>query len=172
MPVLVRNELFEVDRPSLSVTTISGGTSANVIPNRCRLSLDRRMLPGETGDLVAAELEEMIEAVRKQAPEVEIDYRVRPAHWDPYLISDQEPLVQELIQAFRQDQGGEPELRAKGACTDGSHLFHLGRMPAVLFGPGDHRRSHQVDEAVALDKIASATRILSLALGRLLGTGP
>src|SRR5260370_2844141 len=33
--------------PTLSVGRIEGGTSVNTVPDRCRIEVDRRILPGE-----------------------------------------------------------------------------------------------------------------------------
>ncbi|RPJ02505.1 MAG: M20 family peptidase, partial [Deltaproteobacteria bacterium] len=51
-----RNEAFDIPEPSLSVTMIHGGTKENIIPDRCDLVLDRRMIPGETTETVTGEL--------------------------------------------------------------------------------------------------------------------
>src|SRR5262249_4962319 len=34
-------------RPTISVGLIDGGTSANTVPDRCHIEIDRRLLPGE-----------------------------------------------------------------------------------------------------------------------------
>ena len=158
------NDQFEVSQPSISVTMIEGGTKVNVIPNRCRLSIDRRMLPGENSETVRKEIEELIAGVLAEAPGTEISYQFNPGHWDPYVISPQEPIVQTLVESFHRVLGREPVMGTKGAYTDGSHLYNLGGIPAVLFGPGRHALSHQVDECVGVDKIEIATQVLIDAL--------
>ena len=35
-------------RPTFSVGTIHGGTGANIVPDRCTIQVDRRLMPGET----------------------------------------------------------------------------------------------------------------------------
>ena len=54
------DDRFEIPQPSISVTMIDGGTQVNVIPNRCRIAVDRRMIPGETTDSVLHELNEIV----------------------------------------------------------------------------------------------------------------
>src|SRR5512143_1358212 len=51
--------LFEIPRPSLSVTMIQAGTKVNIIPERCTFSIDRRLMPGETSESVVREIEEV-----------------------------------------------------------------------------------------------------------------
>ena len=159
---------FELSKPSISVTLIDGGSQVNVIPNRCRLSVDRRMLPGETTESVMAELEKMIQSI--SMPGIGVEVKMRPGFWDPYLISEKEPIVQVLIDAYRQSTGSEPTVRTKLACTDGSHIYNLGGIPAVLFGPGIPELSHQVDECVPIQNLVTATDIYMSAFDTLLAS--
>ncbi|MCC6905205.1 MAG: M20 family metallopeptidase [Anaerolineae bacterium] len=163
------NDFFEVPYPSISVTQINGGHTINVIPERCDLSVDRRMLPGETFDDVMAQLQAVIDEVKAENEALEIEARVRKGYWDPYLIAVEEPVVQANITAFRRVMGTEPTIGSKGACTDASHLANIGKIPTVLFGPGNERMSHKADECVSIDALVQATEIYSLMFEELLG---
>jgi acetylornithine deacetylase/succinyl-diaminopimelate desuccinylase-like protein len=146
---------------------IHGGTKENIIPDRCDLVLDRRMIPGETTETVMKELQEVITPLLQEEKNVRIDVKMRPNYWDPYLLSEEEPIVQALVDSVREVTGKEPGTGAKAGCTDGSHLFHLGRIPAVLFGPGNAGLSHKADEWVAIDNILAATDVFSSLFNRL-----
>ena len=165
----LRDDLFEVPTPSMSVTRIEGGSKINVIPNQCRFGIDRRMLPGETTETVTAEIERMIQDVAQKNPGAEIKQHVRPTYWDPYVITRQEPVVLALETAVEQITGRQAVFGVKGSCTDGSHLFHMGGVPAVLFGPGHYEMAHKADECVAVEKIVDAAGVLMAAMEKLLG---
>jgi len=161
-----KDDNFELSKPSMSVTLIDGGNQVNVIPNRCRLSVDRRMLPGETTESVMAELKKMIQSI--SVPDINVDVEMRPGFWDPYLISDKEPIVQVLTDAYRRCTGSEPTVRTKLACTDGSHIYHMGKIPAVLFGPGIPEMSHKIDECVPIQNLVIATDIFMTTIDTLM----
>jgi len=163
-----RNDDFDVPEPSLSVTMIHGGTKENIIPDRCDLVLDRRMIPGETTETVLGELRETIDPILQEERGLKIEMKVRPNFWDPYLISEKEPIVQALVESVREVTGEKPGIGAKAGCTDGSHLFHLGEIPTVLFGPGDARLGHQADEWVAIEDIRTSTEVFLTVFIRLL----
>jgi acetylornithine deacetylase/succinyl-diaminopimelate desuccinylase family protein len=163
-----RNDAFDVPEPSLSVTMIHGGTKENIIPDRCDLVVDRRMIPGETTETVLGEMRETIGPIVQKERELKIDMKVRPNFWDPYLISKKEPIVQALVESVEEVTGEKPGIGAKSGCTDGSHLFHLGGIPTVLFGPGDARLGHQADEWVAIEDILKATDVMLSIFNRLL----
>ena len=52
---------------SLSVTRIAGGVADNVVPDACELTVDRRMLPGESAETVLPEVEAILERAREEA---------------------------------------------------------------------------------------------------------
>ena len=164
-----RNDAFDVPEPSLSVTMIHGGSKENIIPDRCELVLDRRMIPGETSETVTAELNTAIDSVLLQEKDLRIECKLRPNRWDAYLISETEPVAQALMEAFREVTGKRGETGAKAGCTDGSHIFNFGGIPAALFGPGNAGMSHKADEWVAIEDLAPSTQVLASAFNRLLG---
>ncbi len=154
-----RNDIFDIPSPSISVTTISGGTKVNIIPERCELAVDRRMLPGETEETVMEELKKIIDPIVAGGKGLKIETRVRPDHFDPYLISEDEPIVQATIESFKQITGQKPEVAAKPSCTDASHLFHKAGIPTVIFGPGNGKLCHKPDECVDIADIVMSSHI-------------
>lgn len=164
-----RNDAFGIPLPTISVTMIRGGAQVNIIPNRCNLSIDRRMIPGETTETVIKELQDVIKPILKEEKTLRIEMKMRPVTWDAYLISDTEPIVQATVESFKTVVGKAPEISAKSACTDGSYLFHLGGIPTVLFGPGNQYLSHKADECVFLDNVVLSTKIFVEIFSKLLG---
>ena len=155
-----RDDRFEIPQPSISITMINGGTQVNVVPNRCRLAVDRRMIPGETTDSVMHELETAISSATEDQPDIEVEIHVRSESWDAYLISEEEPVVVLLKQAHFAITGEQPTIRTKLACTDASHIFHQAGIPVALYGPGIAGKSHQVDECVPINNLIVATEVL------------
>jgi acetylornithine deacetylase/succinyl-diaminopimelate desuccinylase family protein len=163
-----RDAHFEIPTPSMSVTMINAGTQVNVIPNRCRFSIDRRMIPGETSGSVLAELREIVDSVLARQEGFEVDIEMRPDWWDPYLIAEDEPIVAALKSAHFEVTRREPIVRTKLACTDASHIFHQAGIPVVLYGPGIAGRSHQVDECVPVEDLVQATNVLLKVIDKIL----
>jgi acetylornithine deacetylase len=163
-----RDERFEIPAPSISVTTIKGGQTVNVIPDSCSFSIDRRMLPGETEQQVLAELKKAIDPVRADLDGAEVRVNVRSGCWDPYVISPDEPVALAAVDAAREILGREPEVGYKAACTDASHLATRAGIPTVLVGPGNERLSHKPDERISVDALVQGTAIYVEMFKRLL----
>ena len=155
-----KDDRFEISHPSISVTMINAGTQVNVIPNRCRIAVDRRMIPGETTDSVLHELDEIVSSAIAGQPDIDVEIHMRPESWDPYLITEDEPVVVALKKGHFEVTGERPIVRTKLACTDASHIFHQAGIPVVLYGPGIAGKSHQVDECVPISNLIVATGVL------------
>jgi acetylornithine deacetylase/succinyl-diaminopimelate desuccinylase family protein len=163
-----RNDLFDVPQPVLSVTTIKGGTKINVIPDRCSIEIDRRLLPGESPDQALRDITDAIDAARTWDPQLKTDVRVLE-EWPPMETSAEEPIVKSLVDAVYSVTGVKPGLYGKAAGTDASWLVRDAKIPTALLGPGDPRLSHTPDECVDLEKVTLAGKVFATLAASVLG---
>ncbi len=133
-----------------NVGTIAGGVQANIVPDHCRIMIDRRTLPGETearvrsgllGGLQRAGFKPVITSTKGAA--------CRPMETEPTL-----PLVIAFLHAARQQK---PE--GVDYYCDASVLSE-GGIPSVVFGPGDIAQAHTATEWISLQSLERAQRIL------------
>jgi acetylornithine deacetylase/succinyl-diaminopimelate desuccinylase-like protein len=139
---------------TLSVGRVEGGVSVNTVPDRCRVEIDRRLLPGEDPNSAPDELT----AYLRRHTDIAFECS-RPWLCCPSLSADASAnLTARLGQAIDRVTG-KHEVRAVPFGTDASSLALAG-VPAVVFGPGDIARAHTCDEWVPLDEVAQAAEIL------------
>jgi len=146
-----------VGHASLSVTRISGGIADNVVPDACELTLDRRLLPGETLDDALAELDAMLtRAKRDHGVEAEVA-AIRTAGGPTETAIDHR-LVREAVAASRRHGVTFPQ---PGGLTGGCDLVHYRDAGAVgiVLGPGSLDVAHQPDEYVPWDELSRAAAI-------------
>lgn len=160
------NERFEVPVPSLTVTRVAGGIADNVVPQTCTLTVDRRLLPGESVSQAIQEIEGRVQKVVGKRASVRCHVKT---WWEPYYLDPAHPLVQAAYRSCQRVLGYGPELRCKGGATDASHLYHLAGIPSVLLGPGEPSQSHVVGERVSLQKVEDAVEIYADLAMQLLG---
>lgn len=127
---------------TLSVGLIGGGTQVNVVPERCWIEVDRRLIPGEDPDRAYAE------------------YRDRlGVEFEPPSISDI-PLDtapgSAIARLACETLGTPPEGVPYG--SDASKLSRAG-IPSIVLGPGSIDQAHTADEWVAVDEVEQATHI-------------
>jgi acetylornithine deacetylase len=141
---------------TLSVGRIEGGTSANVVPDRCRIELDRRILPGE--DPLAAP--DDLAAFLREREKIDVPFESEPPWMSKTPLSEQgsEPLASLLGGAIDQVRGSH-RITAVPYGTDASTIAASG-VPAVVFGPGNIAQAHTCDEWVPLDEVVQASEIL------------
>ena len=56
-----------IGHPVISVNIIDGGVAHNVVPGECRISVDRRIIPGETKESAAEEIRAKLDTIAPQA---------------------------------------------------------------------------------------------------------
>jgi acetylornithine deacetylase len=138
---------------SLSVGRVAGGTAPNVVPDACRIDVDRRLLPGETAAAALADFENYL---RETEPEVSFASTMALAC--PPLAATDHPLVDALGRAI-DSVTGKHERHPVPYGTDASTIAEAG-LPAVVFGPGDITQAHTKDEWVELAQVERAAEVL------------
>ncbi len=144
--------------PTLNVGTIQGGTKINVVPDRCEIEVDRRMLPGEKKGEVLRQMKETLDSLCSQDPFFQ--YRMEEIDFaEPSEIDSEEEIVKIAVDAIQEAMGRKPPLRAFSGFTDSRFYINQCRIPALVFGPGQADQSHTTDESVEVEALVQAARI-------------
>jgi succinyl-diaminopimelate desuccinylase len=164
---------------TLNVNSIHGGQAerpadftgwpAPVVPDRCRMILDRRFLAEESLDEVKAEMRDTIERARARRP---FRYDLRDMHEVlPTMTEPDAPVVAALDRAIRATLGRAPEMVVSPGTYDQKHIDRIGRLKnCVAYGPGILDLAHQPDEYVGVEDMIDAAVVMGLALADLLGS--
>jgi len=152
------------------ISTPYPGTS--IIPNRCRATLDRRLIEDETRESVLKPLIDTIEYLQAADStfQTQVSYaveelptytgeRLRSERFYPgWSLSGSDPLVSLALAAYR-ELGIEPVLSSYQFCTDGSESAGKRHIPTIGIGPGKASMAHVVNECVELEKVFLAADI-------------
>jgi len=138
-------------QPTLSPGTIRGGSAVNVVPDRCLLELDRRLIPGETADGAVDEVLALLDGEPHMTLTRLYD---RPALDTPADA----PLVRAFGKAV-QAGGRDPRPEVAGYLTNAVAFVERG-IPSIVFGPGDVAPAHTDHEFVELEELEAAEHIL------------
>lgn len=152
---------------SLTVSLIEGGSGINVVPERCTINYDRRITPGQTEAEALAQIDAVLDRVRQQRPDLEIE---RPTPWftgDALNTSPADPLIM-LAQQVNANLGQPGEAVWVPYGSDASKFASAG-IPAIVYGPGSIDHAHSATEFVPVDELNTAVafyRDLALQFGR------
>lgn len=148
--------------PSVHASTIRGGTGWSTYPADCHLQIERRTVPGETGDQALAELRALCDAIAHARPTFRADLEMHTVQ-PPNDVSPSAAVVHVLCDALRA-LGHPPSVDGLSCWTDAA-LFTAAGIPAVCFGPGDIARAHAAEEWIGVDELELATDVLEHVCG-------
>jgi len=156
-PVLV--ELEKLDRElrahpthpllgsgSLHASLIEGGRELSTYPERCLLSVERRVLPGETPEMVEAEVQEILQGLQAADPAFRASVR-RGLDRPPMETPSDAGILAAVRESAAEVLGHPAEVAGVPFWTDAATLAASG-IPALLFGPagsGAHAAEEWVD---------------------------
>lgn len=145
--------------PTFAVTMIQGGKQANVIPDRCELTVDMRTLPRQSHEALTTQLQSFADRIAHADPQARFEFETLLDV--PAVETDPGSSLVTTAQGVLMGAGlSEDQARPRGAqyFTDASVLQRLGKNIIVL-GPGDPRLAHQVNEHVAVDDYIRAITV-------------
>jgi len=166
---------------TLAVTGItSSASSRNAVPDRCELTIDRRLTLGENETMALAEVQRVIgrEGVRAEVEVTEYvttsytGYACRTREFYPaWVMTEDHPLVMAVVSAVRAQLKRRPQVGRWDFSTEGAYTAGVAGIPTVGFGPGDPRYAHTSDECVRLADVYAAAGVYARLAVELLGVG-
>jgi acetylornithine deacetylase/succinyl-diaminopimelate desuccinylase-like protein len=135
---------------TVNVGTIAGGTQPNIVPDFCKISVDRRTLPGETDAKVRNEIAALLRAKNLSA-------NISSAKLAPALPLETNFKLP-LVQKFLKCAGQTKPLGIHFFCD--AAVLSAGGIPSVVFGPGDIAQAHTADEWISLSELERGKNLL------------
>ncbi len=138
----------------------------SVIPSICRVTYDRRLLPGESAAKVLADIRQ-----RPDLADIRLDagvgvgeytsytgHRFRTEKFFPaWLADDDDPFVTGSLAALH-GAGIEAGLNAYRFCTNAAFSAGVAGIPTVGFGPASEADAHIINEKVSLEELIAAAQ--------------
>lgn len=163
---LIKNKLLpELDkrshplcgRATLNVGMIEGGIQNNIVPDKCKFSLNRRYIPGETENQIVEEIMNLWKELPYSVNDLEIKVLEETENRIPMETAVNDPLVVKLLESCKK-QGLDSVINGVNYWTDGAHLRVAG-IPTVVFGPGDIAQAHAAIEYIEIDSMEKAVYV-------------
>ncbi|MGL5857544.1 MAG: M20 family metallopeptidase [Angustibacter sp.] len=147
----------ELGNGTIAVTLINGGTGSNVIPDRCSMTVGRRIVPGEDPADVLGQVTTLVRAACSVPCEVRSLLPLTPEQTPGSPAFYQRPDAG-LVQFLAGAAGTEPAVAPFGA----NALRYSGLADElVVFGPGSIDEAHQATERVAVADLQRLAGILT-----------
>ncbi len=161
---------------TLNVNAIHGGQPEDheglpspVVPDSCRMVIDRRYLIEEDPDAVKAEIVGILDDLRRERPG--FDYELREVLAFLPTMTDADAPVVRAVEAAIETVLGRPAVQVVSPGTyDQKHIVRVGHLKdCIAYGPGILDLAHQPDEYVGIDDMVHSAQVMALATLDLLG---
>ena len=145
-----------------SLTEIAGGSSHNVTPQKCKITVDIRVPSAYN----SKEIYDLVTCVIKDAAlknGVQATHRIEDMT-EPFETDHNSPLVRALYLSVIDVCKKRPMLLRKTGTGDMNILGNAYNIPVVTYGPGDPHSSHTMDEKVSILEFISSIEVFNRAL--------
>lgn len=143
---------------SIHASLITGGQELSSYPDRCRLQIERRTIPGESSVSVMAEIDEILASRRSQ--DTRFSATAEMTFWrDPFEVARDADIVTTIALASQHAVGRAPDVYGDTPWMDAALLSAAG-IPTVVYGPGGGG-AHALVEYSELDEVAECAAVLA-----------
>ena len=145
---------------SAHASFIEGGTEISTYPGECKITIERRVVPGETRQTVIAEIADMIAEIKRDDAAFEADVTCLDAK-AAFEESPHSSIATSVIRAATDCLGKSPRLRGEAFWLDTALLQEAG-IPSVIIGVKGEG-VHDSEEWVETESVRQLTTILTTA---------
>ena len=144
------------------------GLPAPCVPDRCRITIDRRFPIEESLDEVKAEIGALMERVRARRPG--FTYEIRDLfEVHPSMTDAGSPVASTVAGAIERVLARRPDFVASPGTYDQKHIDRIGRLKnCIAYGPGILDLAHQPDEWIGIEDMVDSATVMALTLADLL----
>lgn len=161
-PAFEPHRAFPGRRPVVTPgTLISGGHSESMVPDRCEVLVDLRLLPRQASNSLIREMRHIADEVAGRRPGLSFD--LTPIVDLPAVaISREHSLVKSLAHWTEEMTGERPTMAGTGPANEGYLLIRAGIPTICGFGPPGGN-AHATDEYVEVDGLLTTSKIYAAA---------
>jgi succinyl-diaminopimelate desuccinylase len=155
--------------PICTVTMVKAGAEHNAIPDGCELTIDRRMIPGETNEGVEEEIRKLVtDAI---AAHNGISAELEPIHY-PFEAAEvraESTFIETVGRVVSEVTGSPAAIIGTPYGSDVRNLVNDAKMEAITFGAGDISLCHCPDERQSLQQLRQAATVMTMVAMDMLG---
>jgi acetylornithine deacetylase/succinyl-diaminopimelate desuccinylase family protein len=146
-------------RPTVNAALIEGGSAPNMVPDRCVIDIDRRIVPGEEDPVAVLDpFRALADDLRRADPDVDIRAEIR--EWTPAAETPADVGIADALRRATAAELGAPAADAGfTGITDARFYINEAAIPTVIFGPGSLSVAHAADEWIEVDELVAGARV-------------
>ena len=150
---------------SCTPTVVRGGVKENAVPDYCELSVDRRLLPGETSEGELEALRARLERIKQADPEFDFELSAAPYPFEPAEIDPGSRFAEQVLDVVEEVTGERSEIYGTPFGSDVRNLVNDAGIEAITFGAGNVAECHCPDERIAIAQVRDAALVTAKVAG-------
>lgn len=153
----------------LSITMLNAGEVMNTHPSQCKFIIDRRLVPGETPEGVQQEIQEVLDDLKQDYPEM--DYEIEFLSRMPALhVDENHPLIKAGLNAIEEVTGKKTDVYRRTGGSDNHKIVEKYGICMPNFGPGkDFEETTSPNEHLEVQEYLDIIKMYMLMVVKLLG---
>jgi succinyl-diaminopimelate desuccinylase len=159
-----------VGEPTVNVAIVAGGSAPNVVPDRCEVEIDRRILPGEEDpEEVLAPFRRLVDELVAERPDTSIEISLKD--WTEAAETTGDSAIAAIVRdAIVAETGSPPPFVGFTGITDARFYINDAHIPTVIAGPGSLSLAHTANESIGVAEMVGAARAYARIFVGFLGT--
>ncbi|MCC7425508.1 MAG: M20/M25/M40 family metallo-hydrolase [Alphaproteobacteria bacterium] len=155
----------DLGRPTLTVNHIRSFPDAtHTVQDRCEITFDRRLLPGDDPQAAFEEIRKLamgVDGMKDPASgkPLRVEVVLGP-FMHPSLVTPDSPVVRAVQASAQAMLGREVEMWHAPSAFDQGYLNHVG-IPTCNFGAGEHQFAHTDLDMASVDRVADAAAVFA-----------
>ncbi|WP_134698721.1 ArgE/DapE family deacylase [Ammoniphilus sp. YIM 78166] len=130
------------------------------VPDQARIMFMVEVLPGEERNVIKERFENFMAEWCSHHPFLKDDMPsvVSSPFSDTFPVSVplEDPLVTTLVESIEKMRGKHPVIRGFESACDAMTLMMWGNTPSIMYGPGNLKNAHEIDEKVSIAELKQA----------------
>ena len=163
---------------TININSIHGGLGEDhdgmpspLVPDSCRMVIDRRYLIEEDERDVRQEIVDILEALKTARPGFTYDLREVLA-FPPTMTDPNGPVVRAISAEIERVLGRPATQVVSPGTYDQKHIVRIGHLEdCIAYGPGILDLAHQPDEYVIIEDMVNSAKVMAAAALTLLASG-
>jgi len=140
-------------KPTLNIGKIEGGVAANVVANKCKITINRRLTPNEN-------IKEVYQEIVKIVKETDPDAKINPIFWgESFETKKDGKFIKHIEGISKKIFEKEIEYDINLSWTEAALFYKYGEV--VVFGPGLREQAHQINEYCEVESLKKYSEIYS-----------
>ncbi len=155
--------------PHILLAMIEGGNATNTVPDYCKVTITKRLLPGDSREESVRRYQEILDDMKEADPSVQPVLHIWTQYRPPVEIDPDLPIVDYVRRAHEKVRGCELKFRGGEGGNRRFHVVNTAHIPMPVIGPGDVTMCGAPDEHVPVRDLIDAVKMYALTILYALG---